>query len=82
MVNVYLNVLVVCRPLYELIIKKNKILGKVVERRSSTKIALVWSIETLGVFENLKIKLSSTPLLGHPDYHRKFRLYIDASDYG
>ena len=62
----------ICRLLHELIIEKNKELGKVVGRRSSTKIDLVWSIEALGAFENLKIKLCSTPILGYPDYHRKF----------
>ena len=72
----------ICRPLHELIIEKNKERGKVVGRRSSTKIDLLWSIEALGTFENLKIKLCSTPILGYPDYHRKFRLDIDASDYG
>ena len=40
------------------------------------------SIEALVAFKNLKIKLCATPKLGYPDYHRKFRLDIDASDYG
>ena len=71
-----------CRPLHELIIEKNNERGTVIGRRSSTKIELVWSIEALEAFENLKIKLCSTPILGYPDYHRKFRLDIDASDYG
>ena len=41
----------------------------------------MWSIDALVDFENLKIKLYSIPILGYPDYHRKFRLDIDASDY-
>ena len=51
-------------------------------RRSSTKIDLVWSIEELRAFENLKIKLCSTPILGYTYSHMKFKLDIDASDYG
>ena len=42
----------------------------------------MWSIDALVDFENLKIKRCSIPILGYPDYHRKFRLDIDASDYG
>ena len=68
--------------MHELIIEKNKERGIIVGRRSSTKIDLVWSIEELRAFENLKIKLCSTPILGYTDSHMKFKLDIDASDYG
>ena len=71
-----------CRPLHELIIGKNTEIGKVVGKRLSTKNSIVWNIEALEAFENLKSKLCSAPVLGYPDYNRKFRLDIDASDYG
>jgi hypothetical protein len=48
-------------------------------RTKSISIVDKWTSECEEAFENLKVKLTSTPLLGFPDFQQTFYLEIDAS---
>ena len=41
----------------------------------------VWGDEQQNAFDNIKIYLTSSPILQLPDYNRQFRVTTDASDY-
>jgi len=43
---------------------------------------LIWGKEEQNVFENLKDKLTSPPILGYPDFQQRFELHTDASTQG
>lgn len=48
----------------------------------STKKKFQWTDEAQKAFEKVKTLLTSAPVLGNPDFSKKFYLHCDASDFG
>ncbi|XP_037824418.1 uncharacterized protein LOC119612660 [Lucilia sericata] len=48
----------------------------------STKKVFKWTEEAQKAFENVKLLLTSAPVLTNPDFRKKFFLHCDASDFG
>ena len=57
---------IIARPLYDLTQKENK---------------FIWSVNCDTAFAELKAALCNPPVLAHPDFTRRFKLYTDSSDY-
>ena len=51
-------------------------------RLTSTKVRFTWGPEAEGVFQSLKGKFTSAPILFHPDPNRQFIVEVDASNTG
>ena len=62
-------------------VKKEKVKKEVttLEKLELTKPTFVWTSDHQVAFDALKIALTSTPVLGYPDFNREFILETDAS---
>ncbi len=57
-------------------------IAKPLHRLTKRGLTYQWTAECQTAFENLRQRLSSAPILAHPDFHRQFILDTDASDTG
>ncbi len=54
-------------------------IAKPLNEKTSEEVKFVWSGEMQTAFEELKVKLTSAPVLAYPDYEKKFVVCTDAS---
>ena len=57
-------------------------IAKPLHRLTERTTKFVWNSECQTAFEELRRRLSQTPILAHPDFNRQFILDTDASDVG
>ena len=57
-------------------------IAKPLHRLTKRTTKFVWNSECQTAFEELRRRLSQTPILAHPDFNRQFILDTDASDVG
>ena len=69
-------------PLQQLIVDVNTSSGKVISKRLSKNIKVVWNDKAIEAFDSIKTSLSSAPVLAYPIWGDPFRLETDASDIG
>ena len=67
----------ITRPLFDLIPNPTAKKGS-----KENKIPLKWTKEEEEIFEDLKTRLSSPPILAYPDFTKQFELHTDASNHG
>lgn len=70
------------RKLHQLVTQMNSLHPKRKGKTPAVPIGKLWSEEHQKAFEDLKVGLTTAPVLGYPQYDLPFTLETDSSDYG